>query len=170
MKRVYTDPRFPGFEVHNNGDTVFTVYEISNGSKHEIDSFRTFSDDPRGAVSEQIAAKRARDYYERMAQGRMSDELLDRPEIEDETPAPSPNAAPARGGAAPNAPYGLSASKDLDSLMGDNVLTADDVIAAYEQVKQMPDGPDKQKAMAQVQSMSQQLESSASELVRRLID
>lgn len=166
MKRVFTDPRFPGFEVHNSGDNVFTVYEITDGAMHEIDSFRTYSDHPNGLVSEQVAQKRAQDYYQRMADGRMSDELLDRPEIEDERPAPSPNA---RGTAAPNAPYGLSASKDLDSLMGDNVLSADDVMAAYDQAKAMAEGPQKDQAMAQVRAMSQRLESSASELVRRLL-
>jgi hypothetical protein len=164
MKRVYTDPRFPGIEVHNEGNR-FRVYELSDGQQHEIDSFSTFSDHPNRLITDQVAEKRARDYFERMAQGRMSDELLDREEIADEQ-AP---AAPARGGAAPDAPYGLSASKDLDSLMGDNIMTADDVLAAYDQAKGMADGPEKQQALERVRSMAQQMESSATELVRRLL-
>jgi hypothetical protein len=161
MKRVFTDPRFPGLAVHNSGDNVFTVYETSDGAMYEIDSFRTFA----GQVDEATAARRANDYFDRLADGRVSDELLDRPTIQDERPAPSPNAAPPRGD-----PFGLSATKSLDQIMGDKVLTADDVLAAYDRAKSLPEGPERENALAQVKSMSMQLESSADELVRRLID
>jgi hypothetical protein len=161
MKRVFTDPRFPGFEVHNDGNNVFRVYETTGGATHEIDSFSTFA----GQVDDAAAARRAKDYFDRMANGRMSDELLDRPEIAD-------NAVPIRHAQqAPHGdPFGLSASKSLDQIMGDNVLTADDVLAAYDRAKSLPEGPERENALAQVKSMSTQLESSADELVRRLID
>ena len=170
MKRVYTDPRFPGFEVHNDGDNLFRVYEITGGQQHEIDTFRTYAA-PNG-LPEEIAAQRARDYFDRMHRAysgeghhQMSAELDSRQDAD-------PNAVPIKHHqpAAPGEPFGLSASKSLDQIMGDEVLTADDVIAAFEQVQQMPEGPDKLKAMERVKSMSSQLEGSADELVRRLID
>lgn len=162
MRRVYTDPRFPGFEVHNEGN-VFRVYETVNGRQSQVDMFTTFAA-PAG-VSEEVAARRASQYFDRMAKGQMSAELLDRPEIAQPTQARQAPEAQPKGD-----PFGLSASKSLDQMMGDNVLTADDVLDAFEQVKQMPEGPERDKAMAQVQSMSQQLESTSGELVRRLLD
>lgn len=160
MKRVFTDPRFPGLEVHNDGDNVFRVYETNAGEQHEIDSFTTHP----GQVDDGAASRRARDYFDRMAKGQMSDELLDRPEIADKT-VPS-NPAPAR----PHGdPFGLSASKSLDQIMGDNVMTADDVLAAWDQARSLPEGPEKQQALERVKSMSAQLESSADELVKRLL-
>jgi hypothetical protein len=161
MKRVFTDPRFPGFEVHNDGNNVFRVYEIEAGQQHEIDTFTTHP----GQVDDGAAARRAKDYFDRMAQGRMSDELLDRPEIADHS-VPIQHAKSAPHGD----PFGLSASKSLDQIMGDNVMTADDVLAAWEQARSLPEGPDKQQALERVKSMSTQLESSADELVKRLID
>lgn len=161
MKRVFTDPRFPGIEVHNDGSHTFRVYELDGGQQHEIDSFTTHP----GQVDDDAAARRARDYFERMAKGRMSDELLDRPEIADHTvPIQHSSAKP------PGEPYGLSASKSLDQLMGDNVLTADDVLAAWDRARALPEGPEKENALAQVKSMSTQLESSADELVKRLLE
>lgn len=171
MNRVYTDPRFAGFEVHNDGSNTFHVYEISNGERHEIDTFRTYSDHPQGQIPEEVAARRAKDYFDRMSnafsgKGRhnMSQELDARND--------NPTSVPIqfKKDTAPDAPYGLSASKDLDSLIGDNIMSADDVIAAFEAAKQMPDGPEKQKAMAQVKAMAARMESSASELVRNLLD
>lgn len=161
MKRVFTDPRFPGLEVHNDGDNVFRVYETHAGETHEIDAFTTHP----GQVDDAAAGRRAKDYFDRMAKGHMSDELLDRPEIADAT-VPIKHAPAAPHGD----PFGLSASKSLDQIMGDEVLTADDVIERWERANAMPEGPEKQNALAQVKSMSTQLESSSSELVRRLID
>jgi hypothetical protein len=160
MKRVFTDPRFPGIEVHNDGSHTFRVYELEGGQQHEIDSFTTHP----GQVDDGAAARRARDYFERMAKGRMSDELLDRPEIADQT-VPIKH-APARP---PGDPFGLSASKSLDQIMGDNVMTADDVLAAWDQARSLPEGPEKEQALERVKSMSTQLESSADELVKRLL-
>jgi hypothetical protein len=162
MRRVYTDPRFAGFEVHNDGGNAFRVYEINNGQQHEIDVFHTHPGDG-GMLPEEVTARRAKDYFDRMAKGRMSDEFADRPEIADAAAPP----APARP---PGDPFGLSASKSLDQIMGDNVMTSDDVIDAFEHAKQLPEGPQRDKALAQVRSMSSQLESSAWELVRRLLD
>jgi hypothetical protein len=159
MKRVFTDPRFPGFEVHNDGDNVFRVYETSGGATHEIDSFSTFA----GQVDDAAAARRARDYFDRMAKGHMSDELLARPEIKDTT-------VPIQHDPPKGDPFGLSASKSLDQIMGDQVMTADDVLAAYDRAKSLPEGPERDNALAQVKSMSMQLESSADELVKRLLD
>jgi hypothetical protein len=161
MKRVFTDPRFPGFEVHNDGDNVFRVYEMDAGQQHEIDTFTTHP----GQVDDGAAARRAKDYFDRMASGRMSDELLDRPEIADTNVPIQQHSTPGRGD-----PFGLSASKSLDQIMGDQVMTADDVLAAYDRAKSLPEGPQRDNALAQVKSMSMQLESSADELVRRLID
>jgi hypothetical protein len=163
MKRVFTDPRFAGFEVHNDGDNVFRVYEIGQGKQHEIDTFSTYSEHPERAITDDVAARRAKDYFDRMASGQMSDELMDRPEIEDRV-APPARATP------PGDPYGLSASKSLDQITGDNIMTSDHVLDAYQQMRGLPDGPEKKKALERVKSMSRQLESSANELVRRLLD
>jgi hypothetical protein len=162
MKRVFTDPRFPGFEVHNHGDIVFTVYEISDGAMHEIDSFRTFSDHPQKLIPDQVAEKRARDYYDRMA-----DEFAIRsevtPDIEDTAPpAPSPNRVRGDG-------FQRAGPASMGDMM-DKVLTHDDVIEAYEAAKQLPEGPEREQAMARVKSMASQMESSADELVRRLLE
>lgn len=160
MKRVFTDPRFPGFEVHNDGDNVFTVYEITNGSMYQIDSFRTYSDHPNRLIHDQVASKRAKDYFDRRAEGQAPGEG-EMPEIED-TAVPIHHSAARTGD-------GLSQSRDLDSVLGDNILSADDVLAAYDRAKVMPEGEQREKAMAQVQMMAAQMESSASELVRSLL-
>jgi hypothetical protein len=145
---------------------VFTVYEISDGSMHEIDTFRTFSDHPERMIADQVAEKRARDYYDRMAEGRMGDEFAIRseetPDIEDAAPAPSPNRVPGDG-------FQRAGPASMDDMV-DKVVTHDDVIAAYEAAKAMPEGPQKAQALERVKSMASQMEASADELVRRLLD
>lgn len=67
MDRVYTDERFPGCKIINDGSVIFRVYY---GDKL-LQSFETWEsgDDNRdnAAVSEQFAARRASDYYDRWA-------------------------------------------------------------------------------------------------------
>jgi hypothetical protein len=73
--RRYTDPRFPSLEIRNDGGLVFVIYEDGV----PIDEFRAIEKPKSPTVSEQFAANRAKQYFDRMSAGRMSDELLDRP-------------------------------------------------------------------------------------------
>jgi hypothetical protein len=59
MKRVYTDERFPGFEIANHGTEVFEVYEAGT----LVNRFVT----AEGPVNEATAARRAADYFDRRA-------------------------------------------------------------------------------------------------------
>ena len=171
MKRVYTDPRFPEFEVHNEGDNTFQVIQRTGGEQHVIDTFRTYSNHPNKLIPEEVAAARARDYFKRMSEVRgMSAEFAQREQDDarmSEFDVPIQHASKP---APPGDPFGLSASKSLDQIMGDNVMSADDVISAYEAAKQMPDGPEKDQALERVKSMAGQMESSAEELVRNLLE
>lgn len=167
MKRVYTDPRFPGLEVHNNGNNQFHVYEIAGNQMQEIDTFTTFSDHPKYSIPEEVAARRAKDYFDRMAQGQMGVELSDGGEFGDNR---MPGGIDSDMPGQEQAPEGEFTGPSSLGDMVDNVMTADDVIAAYERAKQLPEGPQRDAAMAQVKSMGAQLESAASELVRNLLD
>ena len=73
--RRYTDPRFPSLEVRNDGGRVFVI--LDGGTP--IDEFRAVEKPQSPAVSEQFAARRAQQYFDRMATGQMNDEILDRP-------------------------------------------------------------------------------------------
>lgn len=57
MKRVYTDERFPGLEIVNEGSESFEVY--AQGKL--VNRFVTRS----GPVSETVAAQRAADFFNR---------------------------------------------------------------------------------------------------------
>jgi hypothetical protein len=164
MKRVYTDPRFPDYEVHNDGTNRFVVYELQrDGRFSEVDSFLSYAPSTPGQdeqVSEEVASSRARSYFERMAKGDMSTELSDR----DDGPV---DGDPLRS-REPEPEVGKSVS--LDDLMGGHVMSADDIMAAYEHAKKLTDPVQRERAMAQVREMSARMESSANELVRRLLD
>lgn len=62
MKRVYTDVRFPGCKIVNEGSTTFEVVE---GGKR-VSCFESW-DLPDGTVTEGCAARRAEDYFNRRA-------------------------------------------------------------------------------------------------------
>jgi hypothetical protein len=174
MKRVFTDPRFPGIEVHNNGNNVFHVYERAGGDLQEIDTFTTYSEHPKYAIPDDVAQRRAKDYFERMAKGQMSQELSDGGEFAD-------NRMP--GGIDSDLPGNPDRDhtdivnnptpqpQSLDQMIGDgDVITSDYVLNAYERAKAIQDPAKREQALAQVRSMSAQMESSAQELVRRLLD
>ena len=61
MKRVYTDERFPGYEVVNDGRTLFEVF--LNGNL--ISTFESW-DQPDGTITEAFAGRRAVDFFNRM--------------------------------------------------------------------------------------------------------
>ena len=63
MKRVYTDDRFPGYEIVNTGQAVFELFE--NGQP--VSAFDSW-DQPDGTVSEACAQRRAADFFNRLAQ------------------------------------------------------------------------------------------------------
>lgn len=100
MKRVYTDERFPGCEIVNDGSFTFEVY--CRGEL--LQTFETWERAEQGikrpqaeAVSEPFAARRAQDYFERWAQMAFSDEVTvqelpaaDEPKVEEVT-APQPD-------------------------------------------------------------------------------
>ena len=70
MKRVYTDDRFPGYEIVNNGSGAFEVRQ----GETVIATFESW-ENPDGSVSEPFAARRANDYFERWASMDMTGEL-----------------------------------------------------------------------------------------------
>jgi hypothetical protein len=63
MKRVYTDERFPGLEIVNEGTTVFSV--IRDGQV--VSSFESW-EKPDGTISEACAGRRAVDYFNRLGE------------------------------------------------------------------------------------------------------
>jgi len=78
MRRVYTDERFPGCEIVNDGSLVFEVY--CHGEL--LQSFETWETAEQGSqrpaserVSEPFAARRAQDYFDRWAKMALSDEV-----------------------------------------------------------------------------------------------
>lgn len=62
MRRVYTDERFPGFQIVNNGSGTFEVWDGS-----EISTTFESWENPDGTVSEPFAARRAKDYFDAWA-------------------------------------------------------------------------------------------------------
>lgn len=63
MKRVYTDERFPGCEIVNDGSLIFEVY--TQGQL--LHTFETWEKGTQGQISEAFAAQRAQDYFDRSA-------------------------------------------------------------------------------------------------------
>ena len=66
MKRVYTDERFPGCRIINDGTEVFRVYYRNK----LLQSFETYEDPgsvqtDNEKISEIFAERRARDYFDR---------------------------------------------------------------------------------------------------------
>jgi hypothetical protein len=169
MKRVFTDERFPNLQVVIEGGARFTVLEDG----HVIDEFSTWADGADGNVSDGAAQRRAQDYFNHMAKGTMSHEFQTREREKGPKPPPgfSKNAPKQEQSAEAQPPYGLSQSKSLDSLMKDQVLTADDVLDRYSQAKAMQDPSEQEKAMNMVRHAANQLESLsfADELVRDLL-
>ena len=70
MKRVYTDDRFPGYEIVNHGSGSFQLVE---GGK-VVAEFESW-ENPDGTVSEPYAARRAQEYFDRWAKMDMSGEV-----------------------------------------------------------------------------------------------
>lgn len=155
MTQVFTDERFPGFEIHNDGTNTFHVFEVHNGAREEIDTFTTFSDHPEYKIAPEVAQKQAHGYFERLSK-------WSRHESEDShgDPMRSHDAAPAVG----------EKPVSMNDLLGGNVLSADDVMSAYEKASTIHDPEQNRRAMEQVRQMSARLESTAEEIVRRLID
>lgn len=72
MKRVYTDDRFPGLEIVNEGRTTFSV--VRDGQ--EVSSFESW-ELPDGTISEACAQRRAIDYFTRLDE---SGAVVEKPE------------------------------------------------------------------------------------------
>lgn len=171
MKRVYTDERFPGVEVHNDGSPHFVI--IVDGK--EEDTFTTF----KGAqsLSEQESQRRAQSYFDRMAEGKLEDELFDR---EDGLRGSS---LPRRNGPDGPAMKRVQIPDELDHsdvfnnepaphghIPQHDTITSDTVLDLYQRAKATRDPQEREALMKQVRSMSGQLESEAGELVNRLLD
>jgi len=88
MRRVYTDERFPGYEIVNNGSGTFEVYERGQ----PITTFESWENQD-GTVSEPFAARRARDYFDRWARMDLSGEIAAQAE-EPAEEVPAPQAEP----------------------------------------------------------------------------
>jgi hypothetical protein len=70
MRRVYTDNRFPDFQIVNNGSGTFEVWEGSQIST----TFESW-ENPDGTVSEPFAARRAKDYFDAWAKTDLTGEF-----------------------------------------------------------------------------------------------
>lgn len=153
MTQIFTDERFPGFEIHNDGTSTFRVFE----AQHEIDTFTTFSDHPERRIGPEVAQKQAHAYFERLSKWAQHENSGGESHGD---PMHSHDAAPEVGDKAVG----------LNDLLGGNILSPDDVMAAYERASAIHDPEQHRRAMEQVRQMSSRLESAASEIVRRLID
>jgi len=107
MKRVYTDERFPGCEIVNDGSLTFEVY-----CKGELlQSFESWERTAAAAtVSEPFAARRAAEYFDRWARMDLSTEIG----------AQQVAQSPAATAAAPD-----NVTRTIDDLMAQERLEAD---------------------------------------------
>ena len=105
MKRVYTDNRFLGVEVINNGDNTFVIQENGQLVGHFLASE---TDAP--SVSEAFAQRRAKAYFERRYANSVPEQVVSirRNRLSD-------SSAPVRKQAAPK-PM-VAAAVDLDALI-----------------------------------------------------
>ena len=81
-RRVYTDERLPGIEIHNDGGAVFQVIDMQAGE--QVDEFKAVERVGVYITSEPFAQRRAQEYFDRMAEGEVGSELQARDE-----PAPA---------------------------------------------------------------------------------
>lgn len=83
MQRVYTDERFPGCRIVNDGSAVFRVYY----REKLLQSFESYEATTSAgeAISEPTAKRRAEDYFDRWARMDMDN---DSAIIKHETPIP----------------------------------------------------------------------------------
>lgn len=153
MKQVFTDERFPGFEVHNDGTPVFHVFEVTEHSgPQEVDTFRTFHNGGQ-PITPEMAKKQADAYFQRQASNFAAHEDMAGDPLRSRPPVPE-----------------FPRSKSLNDLMGGNILSADDVMEAYETASAIADPAQRERALQQVRQMSARFESAADEIVRNLID
>lgn len=175
-RRVYTDERVPGIEIHNDGGPLFVIIDTQTGqpvdefTAHEvIGRTRQGGTQHTGQVSEQFAQRRAQAYFDRMAEGEMGAELGAREEPEPESePVPiktnrlqwQPKPQP------PPHPRG----KLGDPLRGMTQMTAADVDEIIARAKSEPDPARARALRQQALSMMQQMESLPQRIVRVLLD
>lgn len=114
MKRVYTDDRFPGYEIVNHGSGTFQLVE---GGK-VVAEFESW-ENPDGTVSEAYAARRAQEYFDRWAKMDMTGE------VEQQMKAVDPETVPDHTEAF-NAPQSKqAASLQIDKLMAQERMETD---------------------------------------------
>jgi hypothetical protein len=110
MKRVFTDDRYPGVQIVNEGGREFEVWV---GAKIQT-TFESW-ENPDGTVSEAFAARRAHDYFERAGRvdvSRQLEESLDLPPDRDHTDVFS-------------APVQKPSASEIDALMSKERLETD---------------------------------------------
>ena len=148
--RIYTDDRFPGLEVINEG----TQFRVCTPKEGAVDQFQGQERCGSAEVSEAFAERRARLYFDRLMVSELrqiDEDLEDRDEL------------------------GLPRDRDASFVNSDlppppmEVLTPDMVLDMWERAQAMPEGPQKQALLRQVQSASAQLESAAEEVVDRIL-
>ena len=114
MKRVYTDDRFPGYEIVNHGSGTFQLVE---GGK-VVAEFESW-ENPDGTVSEAYAARRAQEYFDRWAKMDLTGE------VEQQMKAVDPETVPDHTEAF-NAPQSKqAASLQIDKLMAQERMETD---------------------------------------------
>lgn len=143
--RIYTDPRYAGIEIHNDGDARFRV--ITAGSGQVLDSFAGFEFPNQPTVSEDFAARRAKVYFERLIQE-------DRQLIAEMAQAVRDTEVAQRTG------------RDFSD---EQVISPDSLLDGWEQAQAMEDSPEKAKRLKQLRAQAAQLETAAEEVVRGLL-
>lgn|SRR5512143_561581 len=114
MKRVYTDDRFPGYEIVNHGSGAFQLVQGGN----VVAEFESW-ENPDGTVSEPFAQRRAQEYFNRWANMDMSGE------VEQQMKAVDPETVPDHTDIF-NAPQSTqAASIQIDKLMAQERMETD---------------------------------------------
>jgi|PlaIllAssembly_1097288.scaffolds.fasta_scaffold00029_24 hypothetical protein len=145
MKRVYTDDRFPGYEIINHGSGSFQLAKDGN----VVAEFESW-ENPDGTVSEAFAQKRAQEYFERWSKMDLSGE------VEQQMKAVDPETVPDHTEIFNAPPSKQAASLQIDKLMAQERMEAD---------------PEKkQKLRRMILQLMKQEESLAEAVVNHLIE
>lgn len=154
-RRIFTDNRFPGLEVVNEGRT-FRAELVEAGQRQEVDQFESMELFESDELSQGFAARMAARYFDRL-----HEDVLRQIDEEDELDA-----------------LGLPSDRDAHDIVNNpgkdfsdtfTVLTPDEVLAMWERAQGLPDGPEKEALMRQVRRAASELESTAEEVVSRLL-
>ena len=141
LPRVYTDERFAGLHVTNDGSTQLSVIEHdpAHGTSSVVERFETQESRGSSSISEAFAHRQAKRYFDALAAESLCSIHM-----------------------------GLAeAGRDFAD---EQVLTADRVLDLWERAQAMPEGPEKEALLRQARDAAAQVESTASEIVKTLLE